>query len=350
MRRFISFISPRFFVAAATAVALVTTTLPASAAGDADAAHTLKVPLDWVAWGGEAPFFLPVVKGWYKAAGLDVTIEQGTGSTTTVQLVGAGQADVGEAALANMAFARSKGVPVTSVAAFFRKGDTALTVPSDSAIKSPADLKGKTVLYTAASIETPFLDPFLAAGHLTRNDVQLTNVDASAKIATYVRGGAEGTFTSAAYSLALVNARRPSRIVLFADWGLNLPGFGLITTPTVLQAKADAVKKFASIVAGSWAYILAGHQEEAIQALLQTHPQDRLDPDQMREQLKDSLLFLYTKNTEHDPVGIQSAADWQEAIKVMEDAKVINPGSHPSDYFTNQYLDLDTIKSIAAGK
>src|SRR6266571_1979276 len=77
----------------------------------ADEAHTLSVRLDWLATGYQAPFFLAAEKGWFKKAGLDVTIQQGNGSATTVQLVGTGQFDVGHAALSNMAFGRSKGMP-----------------------------------------------------------------------------------------------------------------------------------------------------------------------------------------------------------------------------------------------
>ena len=58
----------------------------------ADEAHTLSVRLDWLTTGYQAPFFLAAEKGWFKKAGLDVTIQQGTGSVTTVQLVGGGLA------------------------------------------------------------------------------------------------------------------------------------------------------------------------------------------------------------------------------------------------------------------
>jgi NitT/TauT family transport system substrate-binding protein len=314
----------------------------------ADEAHTLSVRLDWLATGYQAPFFLAAEKGWFKKAGLDVTIQQGNGSATTVQLVGTGQFDVGHAALSNMAFARSKGMPVRSIAGFFRKGDLALLVPVDSPIKAPSDIKGKKLVYTAGSLEAPFLDSFLAKGGIKREEVELLNVDASAKLSTYLSGTNDGVFSSTAFTLALVG-KRPTRPVLFADFDLNLPGFGLFTTESMLKQKGEALKAFASIVAGSWAYVLAGHEDEAVQATLKAREQDRLNPASVRGQLKDSLPFLYTAATEKQPVGIQSEADWAAAISLMEKAKVIEPGSKPKDYFTNDYLDLNLIKSTAAG-
>ncbi len=314
----------------------------------ADEAHTLSVRLDWLPTGYQAPIQLAAEKGWFKKAGLDVSIQQGTGSVTTVQLVGSGQFDVGFAALATMAFARSKGMPVVSIAGFFRKGDVALLVPVDSPIKAPADMKGKKFVVSPGSLEAPFLDSFLARGGLKHGDVEFLSVDASAKISTYLSGANDGVFSSTAFTLALVT-KRPTRAVLFADFDLNLPGFGFLVNESTLKRKGDALKKFASISAGSWAYVLAGHEEEAVQAVLKARAQDRLNPDSVRGQLKDSLPFLYTPATKNEPIGIQSEADWASAVAIMEKAKVIEPGSKAKDYYTNDYLDRDLIKSIAAG-
>lgn len=330
----------------AVACLIALASIPAHAA---DEAHTLTVRLDWLPSGYQAPVFMALNKGWYEKAGLDVTIVQGNGSATTVQLVGTGQYDIGIAALSNMAFARSKGMPLISLAGFFRKGDVALIVPTDSSIRSPSDFKGKRLVYTPGSFEAPFLDSLFAKGGLTRDQVDLVGVDASAKIPTYLTGTVDGAFSSTAYTLALVAAKRPGRAVLFADSGLNLPGIGIIVTDAGLKKKAGALRSFSSISAGAWAYVLAGHEEEAVAAMLKTHEQDRLDPVIVRTQLMDSLPFLTTPATNGQPIGVQAESDWADAIAAMEKAKAIGAGSKPKDYFTNDYLDPAVIKSVAAG-
>src|SRR5258708_29352871 len=262
-------------LAAVAMAALVLAGRPALAADDA---HTLSLRLDWLPSGYQSPIFLAAEKGWFKKAGIDITIDQGNGSATTVQLVGAGQYDVGFATLSAMAFARGKGMPVISIAGFFRKGDLGLLVPVSSPIKAPADIKGKRLVYTAGSMEAPFLDAFFTKAGLTRDQVQLVQVDASAKVPTYLNEGVDGVFTSTAFPLALVEAKKPTRSVLFADFDLNLPGFGVLTTEGMLKKKGDALRKFASISSGAWAYVLAGHEDEAVQALPHARGHPRLDP------------------------------------------------------------------------
>ena len=136
------------------------------------ALEPLRVRLDWTPWGVHGAFHLAQQKGWYRQAGLDVSLEDGNGSVTTVQIVGAGDSfDLGHAALASAMIAREKGMPVKAVAVFARQSDIGLLVPADAGISGPAQLKGKKVAYTAGSLEAPFIDAFLAAGKLKKSDL-----------------------------------------------------------------------------------------------------------------------------------------------------------------------------------
>jgi NitT/TauT family transport system substrate-binding protein len=315
----------------------------------ADEAHTVNVRLSWVTSGYQAAFYLAAEKGWYAKSGLDVSITPGTGSATTIQLVASGQYDAGEAALSNMVFARSKGAAITSIAGFFRTGDVCLMVPQDSAIHGPADLKGKKIIFTAGSFEGPFLDSFLAAGGLTRDEVDFLNIDVNTRNSIYANGGADGMFGSPVGSLIVINKLRPSRAILFADFGLNLPGFGIVASEAVLKKKPAAMRAFATAVAAAWTYILAGHEEEAVAAVIKERAADRPDPAEIRQQLHNSTPFLASKTDADLPVGVQSATDWKATLAIMEKVGAVAPGTQPGDYFTNDYLDTTVIKSLGSG-
>ncbi len=110
------------------------------------AQEKLSVRLDFLPYGSHAPFYLALEKGWFKENGVEPTIEDGTGTTTTVQLVGAGKYDIGYAGFVSAMVAREKGVPVKAIAGVLRKSDLGVVVDEKSTIHKPKDLEGKKIL------------------------------------------------------------------------------------------------------------------------------------------------------------------------------------------------------------
>ena len=316
----------------------------------ARAADTIRVRLDWTPWGNQVPFFLAQQKGLFKKYGLDVSIDDRNGSVATVQIVGNGEYDVGHASLAPMAIARSKGLPVKAIAGFIQKNDIGLLVPADSGIKSPADLKGKKIAFTAGSLEAPFIDRFLAAGKLKRSDVELLNVDAGEKAAMCMTGGTDAAFSSAPFFLAVVASKRPSNAVRFADYGLNFPSFGLFATEKTIATKKDALKRFVSVVAGTWAYIfLEGHEDEGVKAIIAARPQSKLDPKALRQQVDNLKDYAQTDAVKSQPFGTQALSDWEVAIKTLSEGGLLGQKIEAKDTFTNDFIDPKIIADIRAG-
>lgn len=319
----------------------------AALAAPVSAQEKLTVRLDWSTHAMHAPFFVAKEKGWFKAAGLDVSIEDGNGSTTTVQLIGSGQFDVGHASLAPMAMAKAKGLPVISVAGFLRKGDMGILVPAESDMHKPADLAGKKVVYTAGSLEGPFVGPFFRNNGTPPDRINLLNVEAAAKVGTYLSGNADAAISTVPFFLPITDAKRPSRGILFADYGMNLPGFGLVVNTRTLREKGESIKKFASIVSGTWTYILNGNEDEAVKAILANRPQSPLSAEILRKQIDSNRPFFWTEATRNMPIGLQSDADWTDTIKQMEEADVLKKGSKPQDYFTNDYIDAALFTRVS---
>jgi NitT/TauT family transport system substrate-binding protein len=322
---------------------VVSTALLIVAPAPAIASDKLSLRLDWSPQGMHAPIYLAVEKGWFKRAGLDVTIEDGNGSVVTVQLVGAGKFDVGHASLSSVAIARGKGLPVISIAGFVRKGDMGVIVPAGSGWKTPKDLERKKVAYTAGSLEGPFINAFFGA---SKNKVELLNVDAATKVSVYLSGNADAVISTVPYVLAIVAAKRPSEGILFSNYGLELPDFGLFTTTAMLKEKGDAIRRLTSIIADSWNYILDGHIDEGVQAIITNRSQLPLNADVLKGQIENYKAFFYTKATEGKPIGFQSTDDWAKTIKVLVDADLLKEGSRPEEYFTNDFITPHFLASL----
>ncbi len=91
-----------------------------------------------------APFYVAQSKGYYKAAGLNVTFNQGIVPDLVGSMI-AGKNNFVFAGGDETLQARDKNVKVVDVATIFQKYPVSLVVPADSSIKTLADLKGRTI-------------------------------------------------------------------------------------------------------------------------------------------------------------------------------------------------------------
>ena len=183
-----------------------------SAGVPARAADKLTLRLSWTAYAQHLPFYLAMEKGWFKAANLDVYVEDGNGSVTTVQLVGNGKFDLGHAALSTMAVGAAKGVHVIALSQYLQKSPLGIIYAKTLPIKSPKDFEGKTVIYTPGSFKSPFLAPFFSQNGVPPSSINLVGVQASAKIATYLAGKGDAFVTTVPSDMPHVEEKRPSEL------------------------------------------------------------------------------------------------------------------------------------------
>lgn len=307
-------------------------------AGKAMAADPLSVQLAFYPQGPQAYLFLAQHKGWFKDAGLDVAILDGRGSNYSMQVVSSGHADIGEGQLAPMASARQMGAKVKAIAEWFKKDGPAVIVPADSAIHSPADLKGKKVVLIAAGPWPPLLDPFLKQFGMTQQDLTLMYVDSTALFSTYETGAADAMMTvDLAFSEA--NPRRASRLLSAADYGVKLPGDGLYVTEDELTKKKDALTTFIAVCIKALDYIYDGHEAEAVDAIKAERPELKLTPETLRVQVDMYKPLRFSPATEGHPVGWESADEWKDRIAFMTRVGLLKGSYKPDDFFTNTFID-----------
>ncbi|HFC04227.1 MAG TPA: ABC transporter substrate-binding protein [Rhizobiales bacterium] len=113
--------------------------------------------LKWVTQAQFAGYYVAKDKGYYDAAGLDVTIKPGGPDIAPPQVIAGGGADVVVDWMPSALASREKGVKLVNIAQPFKRSGMMLTCRKETGIKSPADFKGKTLGVWFFGNEYPFL-------------------------------------------------------------------------------------------------------------------------------------------------------------------------------------------------
>ena len=147
----------------------------AALAAFAASAHAEKVTLQlkWVTQSQFAGYYVAQEKGYYKAAGLDVTIKPGGPDLAPEQIIAGGGADVIVDWLPAALASREKGNNLVNIAQVYKHSGLMLTCRKDTGIKIPADLKGKTLGVWFYGNEYPFLSWMAKLGLKTDSDIKV---------------------------------------------------------------------------------------------------------------------------------------------------------------------------------
>ena len=127
------------------------------AAGTAHAADNVTLQLKWVTQAQFAGYYVALDKGFYKDAGLDVTIKAGGPDIAPAQVIAGGGADVVLDWMPSALASREKGLSLVNIAQPFKSSGMMLTCRKDSGIKAPEDFRGKTLGVWFYGNEYPFL-------------------------------------------------------------------------------------------------------------------------------------------------------------------------------------------------
>jgi NitT/TauT family transport system substrate-binding protein len=197
--------------------------------------------------GAHAYFFDAVDRGYYRDAGLEVTIVRGQGSNDAIRQVGAGNAMFGLADAGTLISARANDqIPVKLVAAVYRKPPHTIFCREDAGLKKPKDLEGNAIA-TAAGSAARFLFPaFAKAAGFDAQTVRwvVASPESLPGLLAADKVPCVGQFTTG--EALLQSQLGPAKLVRFdfSDAGLSYYGNGIVATAATITSKPDLVHRF----------------------------------------------------------------------------------------------------------
>jgi NitT/TauT family transport system substrate-binding protein len=225
--------------------------LAVTLATGATAAETaIKFSLDFNFEGPSAPFLLPLDKGYYKAEGVNVTIDAAAGSLEPINRVASGAYDMGFGDINSLIKFRdaNPGTPIKAVFMVYNRPPFSIVGRKSRGITKPKDLEGKKLGAPAPDGAYAQWPIFVKANGIDASKVTIENVGFPVREPMLAAGQVDAiTGFSFSCFINLKDRGVPVDdivVLLMADYGVNLYGNAIIVNPKFAAEHPDAVKGF----------------------------------------------------------------------------------------------------------
>ena len=314
-------------------LAILLVALPLSA----QAATTIRFVTDWKAQAEHGGFYQALAEGLYAKRGLDVKIIQGGPDVNVPQLLAGGAADFGMGSNSFISMNMVKqGIPIRAVMAIFQKDPQVLISHPRRDLNSIADMRGKPVLISAASMSAFW--PWLRAKYGFK-DTQIRKY--TYNLAPFIvdpNAIQEGYLTSEPFTVEQQAHFKP-KVFLLADYGY--PGYAnMVLVPQKwIDTNRKAVQLFVDATRDGWLHYLDNPAKG--NALIKRENRDMTDA---------ILKQAHDKMKEHDMVlsgdglafGLGSMTDKQ--WKLFYDT-MSSEGLYPKGLDYKKAYDLSFVRA-----
>ena len=162
-------------------VTLVAALLALGPGGEAQAPQKLVFALNWFAIGDHAAYWVAVDRGYYKARGLDVELQNSKGSGDSIAKVDTGRADLGLADAVVVIPRVAQGAKIKIVGAVFDNTPLNIWTRKDTGITTPKDLEGKTLAAPPGDSQRQLFPAFARVNGFDASKVKWLTIEPAAK-------------------------------------------------------------------------------------------------------------------------------------------------------------------------
>ncbi len=209
----------------------------------------IKMVLNWKYQGPQAWFFIAQDKGYFKAEGLDVEMDQGEGSAASIIKVANGSYNAGFGDINALIEIASKKPAEAPLAVFmmYNLPPFTIAVKKDSPIKTPKDLEGKTIGGPANDAALKLFPAFAKVAKIDASKVKITNMTPNLREQMLKQGQVDAVFgyintiwfSAKAFGM---DPDKDLRFINYGDHGLDLYSNAIVVSRQLARDNPNAVK------------------------------------------------------------------------------------------------------------
>jgi NitT/TauT family transport system substrate-binding protein len=303
----------------------------------------IKLVLNWKYQGPQAWFFVAQDKGYFKAEGLEVEIDQGEGSSAPIAKVASGAYDAGFGdinALIDFAAKRPAEAPV-GVYMLYNTPPFTIAVKKDSPIRTPKDFEGKTIGGPANDGALKLFPAFAKAAKLDASKIAISNMAPNLREQMLIRGQVDGVFgyiNTIYFSAKLVglDPAKDLRFINYGDFGLDLYSNTILFSRNFVRDNPKAVQGFLKALNRAIVDTVAT-PELAMDSLMKREPLLKRDVE------KERLIATLKEEMSHPEIakiglGDVDSVRLKRSIGVVVEANQLSRTPLPEEVFNRSFL------------
>jgi NitT/TauT family transport system substrate-binding protein len=298
--------------------------------------------LDWAFQSPNAFALVAREKGYFRQAGVDVTVDRGQGSGGVPVALAGGSYDMGYADL-NPAIRFMTENPdrgIVAVAMLHDRSPLCAIVRADGPIRAPKDLEGKRLAAPDFDAGRQLFPAFAKAAGIDASKVAFISVTPALREPMLVRREADGVtgfVTTSALALKGIGLGHDrQRVMMYYDHGLNLYGGAILTTRRFLEANPDAVRGVTAAALKAFREGISNGQE-MLDILKRVEPLTDVALERERHEMSLERLIL-TDNVRANGISSVDMARMQTGIRAVEEAYGLPARLQAAQIYTPDFL------------
>ena len=303
----------------------------------------IKFTLDWKYQGLHAYIFWAKDKGYFAKEGLDVTIDQGTGSAATVSRIVSGTYDAGFGDMnAVIQFAGTKpGQQPVMVYMIYNTPPFALIVKKDSPIKTLKDMEGKKMGTPAGGAAGVLFAALAKTNGVDASKVSVVNMAPNLQEQMLLKDDVDfsAIFTVTSYANLIgmkLDPLKDFRWFYFSDYGIDLYSNGIMVSKAMVAEKPKAVAGLVRALNKAMIEV-AADPAAAVKAMMKVEPLMNEDIETKRLVFALKTHFI-SKETDANGIGDVSDARIEKSIKLLADTYKLPNTPTFKDVFDRSFL------------